>query len=90
MDFEGAVGKEGARIGILICSPIFLPNKVPTNVRVYLYNLAFDYSNNEGKYEALIVGLKILKNLNAKIILVYGDSKFVIKEVKGEYQTKHP
>ena len=49
------------------------------------YKLAFEFSNNEAEYEALIVGLKILKKLGAKKISVYGDSELVIKQVKGEY-----
>lgn len=52
--------------------------------------MAFDCSNNEAEYEALIAGLKILKKLKAKRIFVYGDSELVIKQVKGEYQEKHP
>ena len=40
MDFDGAVGRECVGIGILIRSPIFAPNKVPSNVRVYSYKLA--------------------------------------------------
>jgi len=90
MDFDGAMGKDGADIGIWIRSPAFQPDKVPSNVRVCSYKLAFDCSNNEAEYEALIAGLKILKKLNAKRILVYGYSELVIKHVKGEYQEKHP
>ena len=89
MDFDGAVGKDGAGIGIWIRSPFFQPEKVPSNVRVCPYKLAFDCSNNEAEYEVLIAGLKILKKLNAKRISVYGDSKLIIKQVKGEYQAKH-
>ena len=90
MDFDGDVGKDGAGIGIWIRSPTFQPTKVPSNVRVCSYKLAFDFSNNEVKYEALITSLKILKKLNAKKIYAYGDSELVIKQVKGEYQAKHP
>ena len=90
MDFDGAVGKDGAGIGIWIQSPVFQPKKVPSNVRVCAYKLAFDCSNNEAEYEALIAGLKILKKLNAKRISVYGDSELIIKQVKGEYQEKLP
>ena len=90
MDFDGAVGNDGARIGIWVHSPFSAPNKVPSNVWVCSYKLAFDCSNNEAKYEALIVGLKILRKMNAKRIVVYGDSELVIKKVKGEYQAKHP
>ena len=42
------------------------------------------------EYEALITGLKTLKRLGARKISVYGDSKLVIKKVKGEYQAHHP
>ena len=51
--------------------------------------MAFECSNNEAEYEALIAGLKILRKLNAKRISVYGDSELVIKQVRGEYQAKH-
>jgi len=90
MDFDGAVGNDGVGIGIWVRNPFSASDKVPSNVRVCSYKLAFDCSNNEAKYEALIAGLKILRKLNAKRIAVYGDSKLVIKQVKGEYQTKHP
>jgi len=59
-------------------------------VRVFSYKLAFECSNNEVEYESLIAGLKILRKMNAKRISVYGDSELVIKQVKGEYQAKHP
>lgn len=49
------------------------------------YKLVFECSNNEAEYEALIVGVKILKKFGEKKISVYGDSDLVIKQVKGEY-----
>lgn len=90
MDFDGTVGSDGAGIGIWVRNPSSAPNQVSSNVRVCSYKLAFDCSNNEAEYEALIVGLKILKKLKAKRIAVYGDSDLVIKQVKGEFQAKHP
>jgi len=90
MDFDGIVGNDGAGIGIWVHIPFFAPNKVPSNVWVCSYKLAFDCSNNEDEYEALIAGLKILRKLNAKRIVLYGDSELVIKKVKGKYQAKHP
>jgi len=90
LDFDGAIGKDGANIGIWIQNPTFQPAKVPRNVRVCSNKLSFDCSNNEVEYEALITGLSILKKLGAKRIYVYGDSELVIKQVKGEYQAKHP
>ena len=90
MDFDGAVGSDGAGIGVWIRSPFSAQDKVPSKVRVCSYKLAFDCSNNEAEYEALIAGLKILRKLKAKKIVVYGDSELVIKQVKGEFQAKHP
>lgn len=89
MDFDGVVGKDGVDIGIWICRPVFQPNKFPSNVIICSYKLAFDFSNNEAEYEALIASLKIFKKMNSKRILVYGDSELIIKQVKGEYQAKH-
>lgn len=63
---------------------------MPSNVRVCSYKISFDFSNNEAEYEVLIVGLKILRKINAKRISVYVDFELVIKQVKGEYQAKHP
>jgi len=48
-------------------------------MRACSYKLAFECSNNEAEYEAMIIGLKILRKLNAKRISIYGDSKLVIK-----------
>ena len=90
MEFDGAVGSDGAGIGVWIRSPFSARDKVPSKVRVCSYKLAFDCSNNEVEYEALIAGLKILRKLKAKKIAVYGDSELVIKQVKGEFQAKHP
>ena len=90
MEFDGALGKDRAGIGIWVCGPFHQQNKVPRNVRLCSYKLAFDCTNNEAEYEALITSLKVLKKLGARRIVVYGDSELVIKQVKGEYQANHP
>ena len=43
-------------------------------------------SNNEAEYEALIVGLQLLKELGASQIEVRGDSELIIKQVTREYK----
>ena len=42
------------------------------------------------EYEAIILGLKVLKELGAKRIVVHGDSELIINQIKGIYQEKHP
>lgn len=91
MDFDGALGKDEAGIGIWIRSPHHHQQaNLPQHVRLCSYKLAFDCTNNGAEYEALIIGLKILKRLGVCIISMYGDSKLVIKQVKGKYQAHHP
>ena len=40
------------------------------------------------EYESLILGLEVLKRMNAQNISVFGDSELVIRQVEGVYQTK--
>ena len=54
------------------------------------YKLVFECTNNVEEYEALILGLKVLKELSAKRIDVHGDSELIINQIKGIYQAKHP
>jgi ribonuclease HI len=83
MSFDGVVNKEGAGAGVWISPP-----KVGS--KLCSYKLAFNCTNNMAEYEALILGLKVLKELGAKRIEVHGDSELVINQVKGIYQSKHP
>ena len=46
--------------------------------------------NNVVEYEALILGLKIIKELKIKKVSIYGDSELVINQVKLINQVKHP
>jgi ribonuclease HI len=83
MSFDGAVSKEGAGDGVWIN-----PTRLATNL--CSYNLAFDCTNNIAEYEALVLGLKALKEMGAKRIYVHGDSELIINQVKGLYQANHP
>jgi hypothetical protein len=58
--------------------------------KLFSYKLTFDYTNNMAEYEALILGLRVLKELGIKRIVVHGDTHLVINQVKGLYQSKHP
>ena len=53
--------------------------KSPGEEHRFAYNLLFPYLNNEAKYEALVVGLKVAKRLGIKKLKVFWDSKLVIK-----------
>jgi ribonuclease HI len=83
MSFDGVVNKEGAGVGVWISTP-------KVGAKLCSYKLAFDCTNNMVEYEALILGLRFLKELGTKRIAVHGDSELEINQVKGVYQSKHP
>lgn len=74
-------------------------NKLGAGVGVWIYNLENDHSeghayrlnfkctNNMAKYEALILGLKLVRNLGVKRFFVMGDSMLVIKQINVVYMT---
>ena len=72
---------EGSGVGVWIRPPSGEP-------KLLSYKLYFDCTNNVAKYEALVLELKSLrdlKDLQAKMIDIYGDSELVIKQVQGSY-----
>jgi ribonuclease HI len=84
MDFDGAVNKEGAGAGV------WLHNHQKGYSENHSYKLNFHCTNNVAEYEALMLGLKLLKKVGAKQIMVRGDSELVVEQIKGEYAAKHP
>ena len=60
MDFDGAVSKEGAR------AAVWLHNHINMYSENHSYKLNFQCINNIVDYEALMLGLKILKRVGAK------------------------
>jgi ribonuclease HI len=59
-----------------------------------LINEAYDYlgvaTNNIAEYKALILGIKLSMEYNAKKILFKSDSELMVKQIKGEYKVKNP
>jgi ribonuclease HI len=58
----------------------------------FSYRLQFDidYTNNVCEYEALILGLEAARKLKIKHLIVYGDAELIVKQIKQQYQAKHP
>ena len=67
MEFDGAVSK-GAGAGV------WMHNHRNTYSENHSYKLNFQCTNNITEYEALMLGLKLLKKVGAKQIMVRGDS----------------
>lgn len=67
MHFDGVVSKEGAGAGVSIAGPNF-------EYKSFSFKLYFECTNNVAAYESLILGIKMIKELNIKKVMIYGDS----------------
>ena len=54
----------------------------------YGVQLQFPATNDEAKYEAILIGLKVARSLGAKNVILKSDSKLVIGQINGEYEAK--
>jgi len=56
----------------------------------HAFRLNFKCTNNMAKYEALILGLQLVRKLGAKRVSILGDSEMIIKQISGEYSINNP
>ena len=68
MYFDGSSSKEGAQAGVLMIS-------ARGEVISLMYKLEFKTINNTAEYEALILGLRVAKDLGIQELDVFGDSE---------------
>jgi ribonuclease HI len=83
MFFDGASSKEGAGAGVIFVSP--------TQETISLsYKLEFETTNNVAEYEALVLGLRVAKDMGIEELSLFGDAKLIVHWIKNIYQTKNP
>ncbi|RDX99004.1 hypothetical protein CR513_18004, partial [Mucuna pruriens] len=71
---DGASNQTGSDVGVILEGS----NK----------SLHFEFraSNNQAKYEALLAGMRLAKELEAKLLFAKSNSKLMTGQVNGEYQ----
>jgi ribonuclease HI len=86
MFFDGASSWEGAGAGLLFVAP------KDEFISPFSYWLQWDidYTNNICEYEALILGLEAARKLKIENLIVHGDVELIIKQIRRQYQAKHP
>ena len=50
--------------------------------------LSFLATNNEAKYEALLVGMTMVQKMGERIVEIFLDSRLVVGQVKGELEAR--
>ncbi|XP_047330933.1 uncharacterized protein LOC124934440 [Impatiens glandulifera] len=79
--FDGASGKQGYGIGILLIDHVGTYNPI-------LVKLEYQVTNDEEEYEECIFGLKIAHEKGARRLEVVRDSNLVISQANGEWPVK--
>ena len=80
INFDGSCNKTSAGAGVWIQN---------TN-QSFSYKLDFPCTNNIAEYEALLLGLQLLKQLEAQKVSILRDSELIIRQIKGEYIAINP
>jgi ribonuclease HI len=84
MYFDGSLKLGGGGAGVLFISPRGEQLK-------YVFQILFEVSNNEAKYEALLHRLRLAVSLDIKRLLIYGDSLLVVQQsIRSGTSTRTP
>ena len=84
LEFDGSVNKLGAGAGV------WIHNTQNDHALGHAYRLNFRCTNNMAEYEALLLGLKLIKNLGVTKVSILGDSDLIIQQIKGTFVTNDP
>ncbi|XP_058208221.1 uncharacterized protein LOC131321234 [Rhododendron vialii] len=77
--FDGSRTQEVSGCGVIIISPQGLRTELS-------FQFDFPCTNNLAEYEAVVIGLEILKDLEAREVQVIGDSNLVINHLAGAFK----
>ncbi|XP_049358712.1 uncharacterized protein LOC125823371 [Solanum verrucosum] len=81
--FDGAPNHQGKGIRVVLVSESGQHYPMAAKLR-------FDCTYNMVEYEACILGLKMVIDINVHELLVIGDSNLLIHQVQGEWAVKNP
>ena len=80
---DGATNHMGSGVGLVLVSSKRI------TIEKFL-RLGFSATNNEAKYEALLVGMTMVHKLGGKVVEVFSDLRLVAGQVQGELKAKDP
>ena len=76
---DGAANQQGAGLGLVLISPeeVIIEKSL---------RLGFSATNNESEYEALIMGMSMVRKMGGKAVKLFSDSRLVVGQVRGELE----
>ncbi|GAA0185605.1 hypothetical protein LIER_32893 [Lithospermum erythrorhizon] len=78
---DGARNEQGVGAGVIIVGP-------QKEALEYSLRFSFPATNNEAEYEAMILGLRLARSMRLEELMVKGDSKLVIDQLRGTCRVK--
>ena len=78
---DGTANQRGSGVGLVLVSSEQIT--IEKSLR-----LGFSATNNEAKYEALLMGMAMVQKMGGKTVEVFLDSRLVISQVKEEFEAK--
>ncbi|XP_065631187.1 uncharacterized protein LOC136068233 [Quercus suber] len=78
---DGTANQKSFEVGLVLVSPKRITIKKSLRLR-------FSATNNEAKYEALLMGMTMVRTMGRKAIKIFSDSRLVINQVKGEFEVR--
>ena len=78
---DGAANQRRSGLGLVIISP----EKI---IIEKFLKLGFSATNNEAKYEALLVGMTMVQRMGGKAVKMFSDSRLIVDEVGGELEAR--
>ena len=78
---DGAMNQRGSGVGLVLISP----KKI--TIEKFL-RLGFLPTNNEAKYDALLVGMTMIQKMEGKAVEIFSYSRLVVGQVNGELEAK--
>ena len=83
LHIDGASNAQGSGVGFLLTNSEGV-------VTEYALRFNFKASNNQAEYEALLAGLRVVKELGIDSLRVFSDSQLIVGQVKGEFKARDP
>lgn len=74
LEFDGSVNKLGAGVGV------WVHNLENNYAEGHAYKLNFKCTNNMAEYEALLLGLKLVKILGSIRVSIIGDLELIVNQ----------
>ncbi|XP_065631241.1 uncharacterized protein LOC136068256 [Quercus suber] len=75
---DGTANRKGSRVGLVLISPERIV--IEKSLR-----LDFGVTNNEAEYEALLMGMSMVRRMGGKAVELFSDSRLVVGQSKFEF-----